>query len=216
MTRMQGYVQQSSPGAASEGSEVGLKLSKAGALVVIDFYTQMVMEGRGFQVRMGTISVPTIGDVALTDTAAEASVDAQTGWTILPCYLNASINLGTGTDQEFALKSVAIVAAAAGATAFAPLNLYIGGPSAATTARAAAAGGVTVTAELATTTRRHWSHGSPVAVGAGNEPTVLKYEPLRPPPIKGPAQFYFQAASTDAGPSYYMNLDWIELPSATL
>ena len=216
MSTAQAFVQQASLGAGAEGTDVALKRSKQGALVVIDFYTQMIMEGRGFQLRMGTISVPTIGDVAITTTAAEASVDPATGWTVLPCYLNVSINLGTGTDQEIHLKSVATAAAAAAATAFAPLPLYLGGAASAVQARATAAGGVTVPADAATTTRRHWQFGSPVAVGAGNEPGALVYQPLRPPVIKGPAQLYFQAASIDAGPSYYMNLDWIELPSAAI
>ena len=187
-----------------------------GAVVVIDFFAQMLVEARGFQVRAGTITTPLVGDVVITDTAAEYCVDAASGQTIIPTQNFISIRLSTGTLHEYAVKSVA-TSSTAGA-AFVPLPLYWGGIAAVTTARVAAAGGVTVTAELATTTRRHWSWANPAAGFTGALPgdQHQEWHPLRPPIINGTATgtcLYVQIAATTTGPSYYASMDYIELPT---
>lgn len=207
-------VQQSGLSRYAEGSSAPGIASRLGLQVIQDFYLYMALSGKAFQVRAGTITTPLVGDVVLTDTAAEMCVDAATGYTIIPAALDLSIRLATGTLHEYAVKSVGAVSSAG--TAFTPLPLLIGGAAAATTARVAAAGGVTVAAELATTTRRHWSHSNPVAAGAGNEPIRLAWEPRMPPIIKGPGCLYVQVAATGTGPSYYAALDYIEVVSDLL
>ena len=209
-----GHVAQDSLGAAGEETWVGLKASKRGDLVIIDWYKQMALEGRVFQVRAGTITTPLVGDVVITDASAEMCADAAVGTTIIPSYLNIGIRLGTGTLHEYAAKSVGAVSTAG--TAFVPLNLLLGGPAAASTARAATAGGVTVAAELATTTRRHWTYSNPVAVAAGNEVTTMEWKPVAPPVVNGAGCFYVQIAATTTGPSYYANFDYVELPTANI
>jgi len=72
-----------------------------------------------------------------------------------------------------------------------------------------AAGGVTVTAELATTTLRHFSWSQPIAAGAW--PTWYDWEPKMPPVLNGPRCFYLQIAGDTTGPSYYAHFDYIEL-----
>lgn len=181
----------------------------SGAIVVIDYFAKMILDGRGFQVRAGTITTPLVGDVAITDTAAEFCVDCTTGLTIIPVSQHISIRLGTGTLHEYATKSVATASSAG--TAFVPLPLKSGGAAASTTARVQAAGSVTVTAELATTTLRHWSYSQPIAMGAYNGST--EWEPLRPPVLNGPRCLYTQIAATTTGPSYYANLDYLEIPT---
>lgn len=188
-----------------------------GFQVVQDFYTWAMLQGAGFQVRAGTITTPLVGDVVITDTAAEYCVDVPNGYTILPVYNNISIRLGTGTVHEYAIKSVATASTVG--TAFVPLPLILGGSASTSTARVSAAGGVTVTAELATTTRRHWSFSNPVAAGAGHEPVDHNWEPLRPPPIKGGTAgtcLYVQIAAGTTGPSYYASLDFLEFQTANL
>lgn len=187
---------------------------RQGRQVIVDFYLHMMMMGKAFQVRAGTITTPLVGDVVLTDTAAEYCVDAAAGYIIIPVNQNISIRLATGTLHEYAVKSVNAVSTAG--TAFVPLPLRNLGPNgaaaaaAASSARVSAAGGVTVTAELATTTRRHWSYSNPVAAGAGNEPMVLDWSPRMPPILSGPVCLYTQIAATTTGPSYYASLDYIE------
>jgi len=211
MADIRGFVGQNTVGAAADGSQVGLKSNRRGELVVMDFYTQMALEGRVFQVKAGTVTTPLVGDVVITNSAAEMCADATTGLTLIPVQFNASVRLATGTLHEYAIKSAAAVSTLG--TAFVPLNLKIGGIAPRITARVDAAGAVTVTAELATTTTRHWSHSNPIAAAAGSEPAVLEWIPTAPPTITGPACLYVQIAATGTGPSYYASLDVIELPT---
>lgn len=189
----------------------------SGALVVIDFYAKAVLDGYGFQVRAGTITTPLVGDVDLTDAAAEWAVDVATGGTLIPIQYDLSIRLGTGTLHEYAIKSVATASTAG--TVFVPLPLWSAGPAAAlTTARVSAAGGVTVTAELATTTLRHWSHSNPLAIvtAGGGTQDSHKWQPLRPPRLVGVRSLYGQIAAATTGPSYYCSLDYLDIPTALI
>ena len=215
MADIRGFVNQSTGGgAAADGSRVGVKSNRRGELVVMDFFTQMAIEQRVFQVKAGTVTTPSTGDVVITTAAAEMCADADTGLTIIPCQFNASIRLATGTLHEYALKSVGAVSTAG--TAFVPLNLYIGGIQPRTTARVAAAGAVSVTAEAVTTARRHWSYSNPIAAAAGSEPVDYNWAPLNPPTLVGPACFYAQIAATGTGPDYYASFDFVELPTAAI
>ncbi len=186
--------------------------NRLGIQVVQDFYTYMALVGAGYQVRGGTISVPLVGDVLITDTAAEMCADAATGTTIIPVWCNINFNLAAATLFETAGKSVATVSSAG--TAFVPLPLRSGGTAATSTARVQAAGACTVTAELATTTLRHFAWGHPIAAGAW--PTIYDWTPRTPPVLVGPRCFYVQIAGDTTGPSYFASFDYLEAPTATL
>lgn len=212
ITQVQGEVNYQSLRSFGEGKFINWKLSKRGEPCIIDFYTEMVLEGRGYQIKAGTITTPIAADVAITDTAAEMSLDAGQGLVVIPVYCNISVRSGgTSTANEYAIKTVD-TASSAGAV-FVPLLLLgeTDGLAARATGRAATAGGVTVTAELATTTRRLWSYSNPVAIGAGHELTTLEYEPRTPHLIANNACCYVQIASAvTTVPSYYASLDFIE------
>lgn len=195
-----------------DASSRQLWLDSSGALVVMDFYAKALLDGRGYQVRAGTISVPLVGDVVITDTAAEYCVDGATGLVFMPYHQCISVNLGTGTLHEYATKEVATASSAG--TAFTLLAMKAGAGSSGLTARVAAAGGVTVTAELATTTTRHWSADQPIAMGAYW--MNLNWEPLRPPPVMGARCLYTQIAATTTGPSYYANLNVVKFTQTEL
>ena len=197
----------------TNGSEGNPTTDPSGAQVVMDFYAKAVLNGYGYQVRAGTITTPLVGDVAITDTAAEYCVDTYTGGTIIPLSNQISVRAGTGTAHEFAIKSVATVSTAG--TAFVPLPLKSDGPAAATTARVQAAGAVTVTAELATTTLRHWEYGQQAVFTTG-QVIIPLWEPLRPPRLVAPRCLYVQIAAATTGPSYYAHLDYLEIPTALL
>ena len=134
----------------------------------------------------------------------------------MPVAQIISIRLSTGTLHEYATKSVATVSSAG--TAFVPLALKSNGAAAVTTARAQTAGGVTVTAETATTTLRHWSWSNPAAGFTGALPGDQHQEwyPAAvngSPVLVGPRCLYTQIAAAGTGPSYYANLDYIEVPT---
>lgn len=216
-------VRQTNIAAFTEGNFAYGTASRLGHQVVLDFYTWAVLAGTGFQVRAGTITTPLVGDVVITDTAAEMCADCVTGYTIIPVNLNVGLRLMTGTLHEYAAKSVATVSSAG--AAFVPLPLRSAAPNggsaiaAISTARVAAAGGVTVTAELATTTLRHWNLSNPAAGATGALPTAghaVDWSPRMPPILAGPRCFYVQIAATTTGPSYYANMDYLEFLTANL
>ncbi len=212
MSDNRGYVAQDSLGAAAENTWTAAKASKLGFGIAMDFYTQMAIEGRVYQIKAGTISVPIVGDADITDVKAEMCADAASGTTIIPVYCNISYNLAAATLFEAAGKSVATVSSAG--AAFVPLNLKSDGPAAASTARVAGTGGVTVTAELATTTPRHFSFSQPIIAGAYT--TTYDWEPKSPPVLPGARCFYLQIAADTTGPSYFAHFDYIELPTANI
>lgn len=205
-------------GLAVEGGDAILPVDASGAQIIMDFYLKAMLSGHGYQVRAGTITTPLVGDVVLTDTAAEFCIDpSASGMVLLPVDQYISIRLGTGTLHEYATKSVATASSAG--TAFVPLPLLIGGTAAGSSARVSAAGGVTVTAELATTTRRHWSFSNPIADAAGSDLGLVSlhhWAPRTPPPITSGNCLYTQIAATTTGPSYYANLDYLEFSKSSL
>jgi hypothetical protein len=215
---LSGYVAQDTTFAQGEGGDVPIKANKMGNLVVIDWFTEMALEGRAYNVRAGTVTTPLVGDILITDQAAEMAADASTGQVIVPAYLNIAIRLAVAgvTLHEYAAKSVSATPTAAGAAAFVPLPLLLGGTAAGTVARVAAAGGVTVATEAATTTRRHWNYANPLAVAAGHGITIHEWAPIAPPTINGPASFYIQIAANTTGPSYYASFDYVELTTAAI
>ncbi len=217
MTDLRVYVEQDTLAAAAENTRVAVKGSKMGFEIAMDFYTQMVLEGRVYQVKAGTISTPAVGDIVITNTAAEMCVDSLAGTTVMPVYCNISLNLADEALPEVAGKSVATVSTVG--AEFVPLNLKSDGVAAVSTARVAetgsAATGVTVTGETAATTLRHFSFGHPEAAGVWN--TTYDWEPPSPPVLAGPRCFYIQiAAGATKGPSYYAHFDYIELPTANI
>ena len=219
-------VRQTNLAAVTEGSSVYGTASRMGHMVTMDFYTWAALAGAGFQVRAGTITTPLVGRVAIADATAEYCVDCVSGYTIIPVNSNISIRLGATLTHEYAIKSVATVSSAG--AAFVPLPLRNASPNggaaiaAITTARVAAAGGVTVTAELATTTLRHWSWSNPTGnttagtnLGIFGQPP-LDWSPQMPPVLAGARCLYAQIAAATTGPSYYASLDYLEFLTSNL
>ena len=197
----------------TSGANTVHSMDPSGATVVMDFYLKSMLDGHGFQVRAGTITTPLVGDVAITDTFAEYCVDGGTNLVIIPVYNNISVRAGSGTAHEMAIKSVATVSSAG--TAFTPLPLMNTGVAASTTARVSAAGGVTVTAELATTTMRHWSY-SQQAVFTTGQVIIPDYSPRTPPVLVGSRCLYVQIAAATTGPSFYASIDYLEFTRAQM
>ena len=204
-------ISKNSPRSLTDGTQTSLWLDASGAAVVIDFYAKAVLDGFGYQVRAGTITTPLVGDVAITDTAAEYCVDATAGFVIVPVFNQISVRAGTGTAHEMAVKSVATVSSAG--TAFVLLPLKSGGAAASLTARVGAAGACTVTAELATTTLRHWEYAQQAVFTTG-QVIIPAWEPLRPPVLNGARCLYVQIGAATTGPSYYAHMDVLQFTSA--
>lgn len=198
----------------SNQSTVNIQVNTLGQQIVMDWIQKAVMDGMMFQVRAGTESAPLTGDVALTDTAAEMSADVSSGTTLIPVKVNIAINLGTGTLHEYAAKSVATVSSSG--TAFVPLPVRSDGPASVSSARVQAAGAVTVTAEVVTTTLVHWHGANPLAVvtAGGGFQGVHLVQLIPAPVLVGARSFYIQIAATGTGPSYFANFDYVEVSTS--
>jgi len=219
MSNMEFKVAQDVIDAAGEGTWMAVKGSKMGFPCVIDFYTYMAICGNAYQIRAGTVATPLAADSVLTDTAAQASIDALLGTTLIAVELGLGLrDVATATTLQCALKAVGAVSSAG--TAFVPLPMLQGGPAAATTARVATDGGVTVAAELATTTRRLWEFEAiqaqsatvitDTALGSMN---AVCWKPTIPYIGRGPACVYLQVASTTAFTLHFGHINYIELTS---
>ena len=206
------FVAQDATIAPGESTWVSAKGGKQGQLVIIDFFAQMAIEGRAFQIRAGDIATPLVGDVPIADTKAELCADCVAGTTIIPFSVPIGITLLPGTANQIKIQSVGVVSSAG--TAFTPLPLYMGsGTAATTTGRVAAAGGVTVTAEAVTTTRLHFATGAGIA-NTLNAP--VHWEPRVPPVLAGAACLYVQVGGTTTGPSYFAAIQYIEIPTTAV
>ncbi len=208
-------------GLAAPGNESWQRsrISKRGEQRVIDFITEMLMEGRGYQVRAGTIVTGLAMQDVIADATAEMCFDAQTGYTIIPIQLRvAAREIATGTTVQVALKGVGAISTSG--TEFIPLPLLEGGAKASGPARVQA-GTVVVPAELATTTVRIYEYENVFTMA----PTTINGNLALIPPAgpdelqyigKGPACIYFQAGATTAFPLYFAHLNVLELLSTSI
>ncbi len=235
MTELTVLVNQDVPRSKGEGVWTGLKGTKRGEICVIDFYVQMVLEENAYQIRAGTITAPIAGDVDITDQKAEMAVAALTGTTIMPCEVWITIGENQeGDSLQVAAKSVG-ASTMTGGTAFEPLNLFIGGKAPITKGMTGSAGGVTVAAELDTTTRQHFQVTQEFAIDTGAERTQISrmypsekrssvgaqcdpiiWHPAILPILKGAACFYIQIGAGTTTMDYFAHIDYIELPTTSV
>lgn len=204
------YAKQQNPPRATDDTWVALRASRDGSPIVLPWYTALAVEGKCYQVRLGTITAPLTGDVLITDTAAESAAEAASGYVILPFHLNAEIEALGGTLPQVAFKAVNALITTLG-TAFTPLNLKIGGPAANARAAVAAAGGVAVAAEVNTTTRVIFSTTQAVAA----DQVIDKFFEV-PHVLVGAASVYLQVGSVTTGSTYFANYDFAEFTTAEL
>lgn len=197
------------------------KITKRGEQRMIDFLSEMLQEGRCYQVRLGTVTVPVAVDSVITDANAELCYDALSGLTIIPIGIGiAPRGIATATTFSAALKGVGEVSSAG--TAFIPLPLLQGGPAKSGSARAANDGGVTVKAELATDTVRIFEYEdvrtqtpTDADVNLGTVTAAAQNAKLHYVG-KGPACIYLQLAATTAFPLTHSHLDVLELLSTSI
>ena len=199
------------------GATPSARLTTLGDQVTCDFFTAMILDGRGYQVRAGTIATGLAAQDVIADTVAEMCADAATGTTIIPVSFHIGLRgVATTTTLQVAVKGVGAVSTAG--TAFTPLPLRQGGSASVSSARVQAST-VTVTAELDTTTRRLFEYEdvqtqTPTTVGGNTAlgSIAASTQALRYVGV-GPACVYVQVASTTAQTLYFATLDYIEGPT---
>lgn len=193
-------------------SEQQPTVDKSGATVVMDFLMKAILSGHGFQTRLGALTTPVASDIVVTTTAAEMSADSVAGMTLIPIRFGFDLEAIVGTLPQASVKLTGTASTAG--TAFVPLPLLVGGVAAATfghTARAAAAGGVTVVDDAVTTTRVIYSI---TQAAAGNfEGDVSLYGRGI---VSGAGNAYVAVGAVTTGSNYFSALDVLAIPTARL
>lgn len=209
-------VPSTAPGSASWNAN---RITKRGELRIIDFMSEMLMEGRLFQCRSGTIATGIAAQNVIADTTADMCVDASTGFTVIPVSFHAGFrDVATATTLQVAVKGVGAVSTAG--TVFTLLPLKQGGAASSLSARVAA-DGVTVTAELATTTVRLFESEvlqtqSATVLAVGQLVSIQAAASQLRYVGTGPACVYVQVASTTAQTLWFGSLDVLDLLSASI
>jgi hypothetical protein len=109
----------------NEGQLHEMRINRRGELVVVDFWTQLVLDGRIFHMQVGTESAPVNATTTVADTLVWMLVDGAAGTTFLPALYEVDMNvLSNATLPEAYLElDRAKVRYSTGGTAFVPENL---------------------------------------------------------------------------------------------
>lgn len=194
-----------------------MRMTTMGELVSVDFITASLMDGRGYQVRAGTIATGASAQNVIADTSADMCQDAAASYTVIPIGFRIALrDVATALTLQVAVKAVTAISTSG--TAFVPLPLKQDGAAMVSLARVQA-DTVVVPAETATTTRRLFEYENaftqaPTTINgnlglgtiAANAAT-LRYIGV------GPACIYVQVASTTAQVLYFATLDSLEFPT---
>lgn len=84
-------------------------LDASGALVVMDFLTKAMLDGHGFQIRLGALTTPVTGDVEVTTTAAEMSADSTAGHVLIPAHFTFDLEALGGTLPQASVKMLSLI-----------------------------------------------------------------------------------------------------------
>ncbi len=209
-----GSIYRSQSGSSGGGNTFNprqVMLNTMGQQITMDWMMKAVLDGAAYQVRAGDATTAIAGDTGhIVSTAAEMAADVLTGTTLIPVETTTSIDALTADASEGATKSVATVSSSG--AAFTPLPLRSGGPASTASARVAATGAVTVTAEATTTTLRHYmwhnEEGGTTATDIVG-PSEHLWRPIAAPVLVGPRSLYVQVAVC----TYFATIDFIELDS---
>lgn len=194
----------------SDGDDSRVWLDSSGATVTMDFLTKSILDGRGYQIRLGFLTSHAETDILITTLAAEISADSAAGLVLMPTHFTAimeSLSGGTLPDTRVMMTGTASSAG----TLVTPIPLLAGGGPASSTARAAAAGGVTVVDDAVGTTRM--LYGSTI-VAIGN--FQIDIDLLGRGAVSGAGNIYVAQGTVAAGVEGFLALSYLEFTTGQL
>ena len=126
--------------------------SRRGELIVIDFWTQLVLEGRMFHMQIGTESTPVDTTTTIADTLVWMLLDTSAGTTTLPAYADVWVQTFGNTAET--LEAMLEVDRAknrysTGGTAFVPENMRTDRPRTSTCTKCYVGTDITAAAKTA-------------------------------------------------------------------
>lgn len=120
-----GIVRQNSYENYSEGQTRYSRLNRRGELVVVDFFSQCILDGRTFHMQLGTEDAPIDSTAAVDDTLAWVLMDNSAGWATIPTLYKVSVAGWTTATIGNVMLEVDRAKArySSGGTAYVPENL---------------------------------------------------------------------------------------------
>lgn len=194
----------------TDGSPAVAWMDASGATVTVDFYTKAILDGRGYQLRLGVLTTFAETDIEITTVKCEMSADSSAGHVLMPTHFTAimeSLSGGTLPDTRVMMTATASTAG----TTVVPTPMKTGGVAASTTARAAAAGGVTIVDDTATTTRMLYG-GVIAAVGNFQIDIDLRGSAV----VSGAGNIYVVQGTVAAGVESFLALSYLEFTAGQL
>src|SRR3990167_8706973 len=93
-----GRVRQNSYEDYSEGQDRMARLNRRGELVIVDFFSQCILDGRTFHMKLGTEDAPIDSTTSIDDALAWAVADNPAGYVMIPTFLQINTTgFTTGT-----------------------------------------------------------------------------------------------------------------------
>lgn len=118
-------VRQNSYSNWAEGQDRPARSNRRGELVVVDFFTQCILDGRTFHMQMGTEDAPVDSTGVIDDTLAWMLADNPVGYVLIPTFYKVSVATWTTSTLINAMLEVDRAKArySSGGTAYLPENL---------------------------------------------------------------------------------------------
>lgn len=202
----------------SDNNAADARANRRGELVVVDFWTQLVLDGRVFHIQLGTEDAPINSTAGIDDETVWALADNAIGTTMLPAFAQVSLSgLGAATAPCVMLEvDRAKARYSSGGTAYVAENLRTDRPRA---SRASAYVGTDITAAVKTAVpgsleiwRATWFEDA-IATGTGAEFKATTWCAKQNIPVAivdlGSLVLHFGAATADL--TGYGCLQWAEL-----
>ena len=128
-----GRVRQNSYEDYSEGQDRMARLNRRGELVVTDFYTQIVLDGRAFHMQIGTEDAPVNSTTSIDDALAWGVADNIVGYAMIPLLFEVNMDMvDTAVNADIMLEwDKDKVRYTSGGTAYVPSNMRGDDPRAA-------------------------------------------------------------------------------------
>lgn len=224
-----GKVRQGTYDNYNEGEDRPVRVNRRGELVVIDFWTQLVIDGRVFHMQIGNESAPVNSTTTVDDQLVWMVVDNEVGLTMLPAYVD--IQLQTATTTAAALEACFEIDRAkarynTGGTEYAPENLRTDRPRPSRAADAYVGTNITTNTKTAVPGSMEIARKAyfETAMTASNEPVdfIANLTPLfsarqRPgASVVGVGSMVVHFGATTALCTGYGVFQWGELPSESI
>lgn len=210
----------------SEGQERVVRSNRRGELVVIDFWTQLVLDGRMFHMQIGTESTPVDSTTTIADTLVWMLVDGVSGTTLLPAF--ADIQLQTVGNTAETLEAMLEIDRAkvrynTGGSAFVPENMRTDRPKVSVAAAAYVGTDITTNAKTAVPgsmeiARKGYFETTPSATNepcdfVGNLRPLFHHLAQPTAAVVGVGSVLVHFGSGTADCTGYGILQWAELPT---